>query len=83
MFSVENGGLLRIFGGERLIIEPWGQDALRLRCTMRPDFDRENWALDAERPPAVADIRIDSGGKSASIRNGDLLARIFFRFMFF
>jgi alpha-D-xyloside xylohydrolase len=76
MFSVENGGLLRIFGGERLIIEPWGQDALRLRCTMRPDFDRENWALDAERPPAVADIRIDSGGKSASIRNGDLLARI-------
>ena len=44
-----------------------GPHASRLRCTMDPDFDREHWALEAERLPIAADIRIDADGKSASI----------------
>ena len=76
MFSVENGALLRTYAGERLLIEPWGEDALRVRGTMYAELDREHWALDAERPHGIADIRIDAGGTNASIRNGEILARV-------
>jgi alpha-D-xyloside xylohydrolase len=76
MFSVRDGALLRTCCGERLLVEPWGTDALRVRSTMHADFDREHWALEAERPPGMADIHISDGGASASIRNGDILARI-------
>lgn len=76
MFSIRGGALLRTCGGERLLIEPWGRDALRVRSTMQADFGQEHWALDAERPPGVADINITDGGDSASIRSGDILARI-------
>jgi alpha-D-xyloside xylohydrolase len=77
MFSIENGALLRIFAGERLLIEPWGQDGLRVRATMYPGFDQSHWALDTERPPpGMADIRIGDGRTSASIRNGEIVARI-------
>ena len=53
MFSVENGALLRTYAGERLLIEPWGEDALRVRGTMYAELDREPWALDAERPHGI------------------------------
>ena len=76
MFIARDGALLRTCCGERLLVEPWGTDALRVRSTMHADFDRENWALDAERPPGAAEIHIAEGDKSASIRNGDILARI-------
>jgi len=76
MFSIENGGLLRTFAGERLLIEPWGKDALRVRGTMYAKLDAAHWALADVRPPGAADIRIDDGGESASIRNGDIVARI-------
>jgi len=76
MLTVKDGALLRTCCGERLLVEPWGSDALRVRCTMHADFDQEHWALDAERPPGVADIHISDSGESASIRNGDILARI-------
>jgi alpha-D-xyloside xylohydrolase len=43
---------------------------------MHADFDREHWALDVERPAGTADIHITDGQKSASIRNGNILAQI-------
>lgn len=76
MFTVENGALLRRFAGESLLIEPWGEDALRVRGTMYAEFGHEHWALDTESPRGPADIRIDASGTSASIRNGEILARI-------
>ena len=76
MFIARDGALLRTCCGERLLVEPWGTDALRVRSTMHADFDGENWALDAERPPGAAEIHIAEGDKSASIRNEDILARI-------
>jgi hypothetical protein len=35
MFSIENGALVRTFAGERLLIEPWGENACgyAVRCT--------------------------------------------------
>jgi alpha-D-xyloside xylohydrolase len=76
MFSVKDGGLLRSHCGERLLVEPWGTDALRVRSTMHAGFDREDWALEGGRPPESADIHIADDGQSASIRNGNILARI-------
>ena len=76
MFKIEDGALLRTCDSERLLLEPWGPDALRIRSTMQADFDWKNWALDAERPPGAADIHISDGGESASIRNGGIIARI-------
>ena len=76
MFLAKDGTLLRTCYGERLLVEPWGPDALRVRSTMLADFDREHWALDADRPAGTADIRIADNGKSASIRNGNILAQI-------
>ena len=76
MFSIRDGALLRTCCSERLLMEPWGRDALRVRSTMQADFGQEHWALDAERPPGAADINIADGGDSASIRSGDILARI-------
>jgi alpha-D-xyloside xylohydrolase len=76
MFLAINGALLRTCYGERLLVEPWGPDALRVRSTMHADFDREHWALDTDRPAGAAGIRIADDGKSASIRNGNILAQI-------
>jgi alpha-D-xyloside xylohydrolase len=76
MFSVIDGGLLRAYCGERLLVEPWGKDALRVRSTMHAGFDREDWALEGGRPPESADIHIADDGQSASIRNGNIIARI-------
>jgi alpha-D-xyloside xylohydrolase len=76
MFSVKDGGLLRAYCGERLLVEPWGKDALRVRSTMYAGFDREDWALEGGRPAGTADIHIADDAQSASVRNGDILARI-------
>jgi alpha-D-xyloside xylohydrolase len=76
MFLARDGALLRTCCGERLLIEPWGIDALRVRSTMHPDFDPEHWALDAERPAGIAEIHIAESEKSASIRNGNIQAQI-------
>ena len=45
MFILENGSLAREYAGEKLVIEPWGKDGLRVRSTMRPAFEGEAWAL--------------------------------------
>ena len=45
MLYRENNALVREFAGEKLIIEPWGRDSLRVRSTMRAAFEDEDWAL--------------------------------------
>ncbi|MBV9276519.1 MAG: family 31 glucosidase [Verrucomicrobia bacterium] len=76
MFTTQDGALLRRFAGELLQIEPWGQDALRVRATMFPGFASESWALENERSATTAEIKIEAGGASASIRNGNIIARV-------
>ena len=50
----EKDGLALVFfhGGERVRIEPWGRDSLRVRATVLPGFSGNDWALteEAERP---------------------------------
>ena len=44
-FKVENGVLLGWQGAEQLRIEGWGKDSLRVRSTMLPEFENQDWAL--------------------------------------
>ena len=75
MFSLENGSLVREYVGEKLVIEPWGKDGLRVRCTMRPAFEGEDWALLRRGRLEAPDISIPGDG-SASITHGRITARI-------
>jgi alpha-D-xyloside xylohydrolase len=58
---------------ETIKIEAWGKNAFRVRGTLYPDFEREDWALDYVKPE---DVEIITGDKKATIRNGKLLAEI-------
>lgn len=86
-FEQDNSALVCFHEGERLRIEPWGQDSLRVRSTMQRDFSGDAWALtepvDALRTRIVigqADHREEDGtqGKrpTASITNGRLRATV-------
>ena len=44
-FVKDGNALLCCRQGETLRIEPWGQDALRVRATMNPTFSGQDWAL--------------------------------------
>ena len=44
-FLTDGSALLCLHQGEKLRIEPWGRDSLRVRATMLPDFSGQDWAL--------------------------------------
>lgn len=74
IIHAQENRLVREYDSEKLWVEPWGKNSLRVRCTrqalMREDRD---WAL-LPQPGHKADIRIEGGG--ASITNGGLTCRI-------
>ena len=49
MFHQENSSLVREYAGEKLVVEPWGKDSLRVRSTMRAAFEDEEWASASQR----------------------------------
>src|SRR5215469_10802248 len=75
MFYQENSSLVREYAGERLVVQVWGKDSLRVRSTMRPEFENEDWALLSGPRIESANIVIANDG-SASITNGRITARI-------
>ena len=58
---------------EKLWIEPWGENALRVRTTQMAQMPTEDWALE-EQVTATADITIGENG--ASIKNGKIEALV-------
>ncbi|MDE7354941.1 MAG: glycoside hydrolase family 31 protein [Acetatifactor sp.] len=62
---------------ERLRIEAWGQDSLRIRATRNMDFTGRNWALEEEIPENLqkAEVVLENDGK-AVVRNGRLSVRV-------
>lgn len=84
-FTTSGNALLCFNQGERVRIEPWGQDSLRVRATMLPEFSGKDWALTehpAETTPHitvedvdhwVGDGTIDKR-QLASITNGRIKA---------
>ena len=89
IFANENGALIARRMGETLRIEPWGRDALRVRATMLPAIEAQDWALTETPEPVAATIgigeepfRAGDGTMEtrpvASIRNGRLKAVVNF-----
>lgn len=72
-FSVEGNRLIRKYDFEKLWIEPWGENSLRIRSTHNASTQQEDWALLPQKP-LTAQIQIN--GDTASIINGKIRARI-------
>ncbi len=88
-FSNDNGALVAKLNGETLRIEPWGNNALRVRSTMLQAFTDHDWALTEEAPKSNAEIKfferdnwVGDGTINqqpyASIRNGRIKAEVNF-----
>lgn len=69
-FEVENR-LVFAYDAEKLWIEPWGENALRVRATKTSSMPTEDWAL---LQPAASKSQITIGEESASIVNGKIEA---------
>ncbi len=88
-FEKENGALVFYHNGEKLMIEPWGKDSLRVRSTKLGKFTENRWALTEE--PAKCEAKIEFFERDhwvgdgtidkrdyASITNGRIKAEINF-----
>lgn len=74
MVRKEGDRLIREFDGEKLWIESWGKNALRVRATGLAAIDeKRDWALLA---PETTACKIEISGESATIVNGDITARL-------
>jgi alpha-D-xyloside xylohydrolase len=74
ILSKEGNRLVRLMDAEKLWIEPWGKSALRVRATCQAQMPPEDWALTEH--PATEAPEIIISGQTASIRNGNLIAKI-------
>lgn len=45
MIQITQNKLLRSYNGEKMQIEAWGKDSIRVRVTRSADFTDEDWAL--------------------------------------
>ena len=77
IFTSENNKLIICHLTERICIEPWGQNSLRVRATQYTKFTGRDWALSEPLPQdeKKAEITID-GNQSAIIQNGRISARV-------
>lgn len=69
----ENGKLTIRFNNEMVWIEPWGQNALRVRACKQSRMPEEDWAL-INKGNSAADIQISA--ETASITNGKITAHV-------
>lgn len=73
MFSNDNGRLVFSHDAEKLWVEAWGKDALRVRATKAPVMPAENWAL-LEPAKFIPHIAIED--QVATLINGHIRATI-------
>jgi len=73
-FSEKDGSLYYRYDAERVIIEPWGANSLRVRSSKESAMSQELWALDQKPAGDHSEIRIEAF--SASIKNGKISAQI-------
>lgn len=72
-FKVEGNILIRNYDCEKLRIEPWGRNSLRIRSIKQSEFIENDWAL---LPQENCDVKIKVDGNEASIENGKITAHI-------
>jgi alpha-D-xyloside xylohydrolase len=73
MLYEEKGRLVYAFDAEKLWVEPWGRNALRVRATKSSVMPEQDWAL---LSPATTEPKIDIDENSASLINGNITAKI-------
>ncbi|KAJ4286616.1 hypothetical protein N0V88_007905 [Collariella sp. IMI 366227] len=73
MFLKQDNRLVYAYDAEKLWVEPWGPNALRIRATKVRSMPSENWALLA---PASTQAQVDIADDSASLINGKIKAVI-------
>ena len=74
MLRIEDRRIVFHYDAEELWIEPWGENALRVRATKNAAMPQQNWALQLTPPPATCQIHETPGG--AEIVCGKLRATI-------
>ncbi|KAH8722903.1 glycosyl hydrolases family 31-domain-containing protein [Phaeosphaeriaceae sp. PMI808] len=73
MLSSENNRILYAFDAEKLWIEPWGRNSVRIRATKMSSMPSENWAL-LEPSDQTAEFSIDDN--LATLINGRIKVTI-------
>jgi alpha-D-xyloside xylohydrolase len=76
MFENAKTKLIFRYDAEKLWIEPWGSNSLRVRATRESQMPSEDWALLSS---SSSDAEIKISDNVASITNGDLTANITMR----
>ncbi|MFC4403006.1 TIM-barrel domain-containing protein [Gracilibacillus xinjiangensis] len=71
VFQKDGNRLVRQYDGEKLWIEPWGENSLRIRSTYLETIIEEDWAL-LPQEDIKTTIEIDEG--QATIENGKIKA---------
>lgn len=71
MFAKQDNRLIFSYDADKLWIEPWGKNALRIRATQLNQMPSENWALEGSSGPSAV---IEIGEKSSSLTNGEIKA---------
>ena len=69
----KDGRLVVTDNNEKLWIEAWGENALRVRSTKMAQMPPENWALEE---PHTAKAQIVIGEKEATVTNGKITAKV-------
>ena len=73
MFNKQNNRLIYTYDAEKLWIEPWGENSLRVRSTKEASMPLNDWALlSPSHNLAVIDIQKEM----ATIKNGNITASI-------
>lgn len=76
-FSIQNNSLIGKQRNETLVIEAFGNNALRVRSTMYPEFSKNDWALSGyQLDTSKCQITIEND--RASIKNGKISAVVNF-----
>ncbi len=73
-FEQKGNALCYRYEAERLVIEPWGENSLRVRATKMAEMPQEDWALLAPETPGTPQITVREDG--AEIVNGKLRAEL-------
>jgi alpha-D-xyloside xylohydrolase len=71
MFAKQDNRLVFSYDADKLWIEPWGKNALRIRATQLNQMPSENWALEES---SGHDAVVEIGEKSSSLTNGEIKA---------
>ncbi len=77
--TAQDGKLTSRFDGEQLQIEPWGENALRVRATCGSALQADRlWALLPRQAPKPGAVRASASaaGTEGSITNGRITARV-------